>query len=320
MQWFLPGDNVTHTSTGFVKYLKVNGKILWQQDIGEDDGGWQRIEYPLPGQRPLADYLCTDDGKADAIHGGCVSIVNDKIELGVMAVNDVNSVLVRGLNLFIANVYLNSGHNYLNNWDDDNENILKNGDFAEHNGSHVALVWDRINNAPLSYSAACYSPGMSFNSNKDWEVQSHEVRSGIFSNGVRIRALTPDNDRMIPGMVYPVLTGHGNAIITYHAITQEFNLQAKLPPSNYRFIQPSIDFTIKPNPSALGTTLTGSIQNLPADQSYQVSIYTPEGTLAYLGNGYTSEFTISKTLPAGVYYVKVWGKGFSSYKRIVVVG
>ncbi|MBK7855731.1 MAG: T9SS type A sorting domain-containing protein [Bacteroidetes bacterium] len=83
---------------------------------------------------------------------------------------------------------------------------------------------------------------------------------------------------------------------------------------------PPIDFTIKPNPSALGITLTGSIQNLPANQSYQVSIYTPEGTLAYLGNGYTSEFTISKTLPAGVYYVKVWGKGFSNYKRIVVVG
>jgi len=326
------GDAIVSTITGFKKYVKINGMVIWSQDIGEDAGGWQRIEYPHPGDIPLEDCLCTDNGSApelDSFYGtpnycNTNNITRDNIEIGLRAESNVNGTLVRGIAIYLDDAYVNSGstrfHEIKGMY---NENVLANGDFEDINLSNgYPTGW----NPPFYVQtneviSQCIPTWEQYNTNSP-KLLSEEVRSGIYSLWFRLRTPADYENRLIPNdVIYPMLIDAVGEILPYFSISQDFSFEQLPPPRKPKPAPiPAIDFTIKPNPSAFGTTLTGSIQNLPANQSYQVSIYTPEGMLAYLGNGYTSEFTISKTLPAGVYYVKVWGKGFSNYKRIVVVG
>jgi hypothetical protein len=319
------GDVILPSTTGFQKFVKINGYIIWSEDIGADAGGWERIEYPDPNittQVPLATCLCSDDGIVNTLLvPNCPNGINtpDVIEIGIMAVSPVDATIVRGVNLYIDDVYINAGKSPLGSpFIADNQNVLINGDFEDFN---PANLWPVGWNAPVQnnppFTTVC-SPTLTVSQNTP-KLSTEEVRSGIYSYWARIKPALDGNANLPFQAVYSPIYAHGG-VAPYFSISQGFNFQNPPPPRLANPVEPLIDFTLVPNPSAFGTILHGAIQNLPTNQSYQISVYSPDGTLAYLSQGSTPQITLTKAFPAGVYYVKIWGKDFSNYKRIVIVG
>jgi hypothetical protein len=316
-----PGDAIANTATNFELYVKINHQIIWKQDIGKNPAGWQHIEYPKPGDLPLEEYLCTDD---NYIMGSPCFLQNDNIEIGLRAIGNVDATLVRGVTVFIDNVYINcGGYKYPQGTLQYNENVLLNGDFEEYTGNLVPTHWTPYIIGNNNITSQCYyaqTGGTQWSSahNGTPKLATYEVRSGIYSYWARIMSAynASDHTHLPSDAIYNT----NSNIVYYFSINQSFTLQNPPRLANPAdSLQENISFTIKPNPSASGTTITGMFDQLPPKESYKINVLSPSGNLIYSGTGTGKYFTLNKILEPGIYYISVHSNDFTGYRKVVVV-
>lgn len=290
----LPCQPITHPHTGFQKFISINGSDVWVEDIGDDNGGWERIEMDI------SDFICTDD------IGGCALQQNDEIEIGLRIEPNwpgVDASLVRGISFYVDDVYIQSNNGY---------NALKNGDFEKfHANGTWSADWIPTN------KRCGYNPGGCGNHSyatlgNDWELKRDEVRSGHTAQWGRIRSLVDvDNKNYYPGLKY---TGG------YLSVKQQFNIQnppqPRIADTTETVINPG--FTIYPNPAKFNSEVNGFISNIPPNEGYSIQVTSPAGGIVYNAKAMGYEFEFNANFPPGVYFVSVKSKSYSGFKKLVV--
>lgn len=231
-----PGDVYVPTITNFKKYVKINGVIIWTEDVGEDPGGWERVEYPRPGitsDPKLDTYLCTDDRIAVNLPGGCSTLLlQDQIEIGLMVMNaPVDASNVRGINIYLDDVYISQIplNSLLPPGNAGGENILVNGDFENYNGNLVPSGWNLpfcIDPNP-AYSS-CY-PSWTNPSQNDSKLSVQEVRSGLYSLWYRLKF--PVNNQNTPYQSYFPILGSATNPLPYFTSVKNLTFSNLLLPA-----------------------------------------------------------------------------------------
>lgn len=79
------------------------------------------------------------------------------------------------------------------------------------------------------------------------------------------------------------------------------------------------DFTLKPNPSTIGSQITGSFDKLPPKGTYTITAYSPEGNIVYSQTAKGKNFTLNHSFNSGIYYINIKGKDYSGFRKIVVI-
>lgn len=288
----VPHNPIDHTQTGFQKFIAINGNVIWTEDIARDNGGWERIEMNIEN------LICTT----------CPSTQKDNIEIGIRidpALPGVDGAKVRGITLYIDDVYIQSTSGY---------NALSNGDFEKSNGTQAA---DWIpTGSTIKYTYQCPS-GISplTLSNGSAQLTRDEVRSGHSSWSARINTLFANYDAANP--YYPGIQYVGNIL---RGVKQEFNVQFAPPP---RLADTTVavnpGFTLQPNPATFNATINGMVTSIPPNEAYNVKAIAPDGAVVYNTNGKGHAFAFNASFPPGVYFVNVKSKSYNGFKKLVVV-
>lgn len=298
---------ITYSTTGFKKFIRINGNEIWTEDIGDDNGGWERIQLNLSS---IPNLLCTSQP-------GCTT--TDMLEIGIRSeFPGVDAYDVRGVVLFVDDVYINTP---------DGKNALRNADFEKQiaaGSDWVALtpstgVRDYPNpNFPPPCTLPMMPPtgvtlaGLISTGNSDWEIRSgNSSFKAYIKNYYKLSDGLPKTPgrSYYPGLHYPV----GD----FSGVRQSFNLQL---PGYLRISSTTqnLSYSLQPNPSNEGTIVNGKIENFDNNKAYSLTVYSPQGNLIYSGPA-QENFTVAHSFAPGVYYVKITNGTENGFKKLVVV-
>ena len=290
-----PCNPIVKITTNFEKFIKINGVVVWHEDVGADDGGWQRVEINIES------YVCTDDPPQN----GCSPLL-DEIEIGLRPApgKNVDATLVRGLTFYVDDVYIQSNYGY---------NALVNGDFEEFGSNNAWPEGWTLSDPNATYSYPCSGgPVTATTMLKGGRLKAEEVRSGHYAYWGRIKSLVKAGSYQ-PGMEY--IGGY-----TYKNLKQTFDINMPSPP---RMASPKTvtnpGLTIQPNPASFNAQINGFVASITPNESYKITIIAPDGSLAYSGNGNGYEFKFNASYPPGVYFINIQSKSYSGFKKLVVV-
>lgn len=193
------GTDYDTTLTGFVKYISINGKDIWVDDIAGDEG-WQKVQIELE----------LDSTKTHTL------------EVGVKAIKKVNGNVVRGFNFFIDDIYINAKNG---------DNIILNGGFEIQTTpiSGNPTIWKLFgeNSITSNYKSAPCLAQFNYTLNQvTSKITTDEPRSGLRSYSSYIRPFT-EIPYTYNGKKYNLsyYDGLSYNIGKYRYITQTFKLK-----------------------------------------------------------------------------------------------
>jgi hypothetical protein len=326
-------DEVVLPPTGFEKYAMVDGIIVWSQDIA-GDSGWQHIEVDLKKFFTPPFYG------------------NHTLEIGIRAVAPVDADRVRGVELYIDDIFIDNI---------DGENCIYNGDLEiPKNTPSVTLPnpvdfwgWDTYNEGDfdnnlhlppqhlpsvpaqnvITFPLTNY-PGPSCTSpyqlptcsvgsisemylNVSTAIKStRDVRSGHYSFEGWVRPLTTMSTNCNPG---------GSPVLYYYTGLQysEGYYKALVFDGfhrNYvhRNMSSTLDFELWPNPSEAGNSTVVVIKE-NENSMYEITITDIRGKTVFEKETKSKSYKINNRFMPGVYYVTVTDNEKRGVKKMVVL-
>jgi len=326
----LDDAEVPEPETGFEKYAEVNGITVWTDDIAGDEG-WQYIDVPLG-------CLYTH-----AI-GEPEPPVLSTIEIGIRAVNPVDAERVRGVQIFVDDVYVNNaeGANLILNGgfeemtdipelDEPIPNIptdwglFNEGDFGTSIGYTFPMSCPPTPPSPNSPTFFCWDHGMGHYNLKvtNGAASRYEPHSGRNSYWGSIN-MHWGYTVQCGGLEYSWVGYYndGTAATTYHtgkykAVVQE-NVHIEFP----ECIHWRMAFDASPNPLHKNQPLAIKLKNYQTNKKVIARIFDATGMQVYEGNYYSAQFEINAALTPGIYMLKIENgeqTGISQTKKIVVI-
>ncbi len=287
--------------TGFKKYLKINDDILWEDDI-EGDEGWQYVGMYLGN-----------------------NYMQGTIEIGIKADSYVNVQNVRGVTVYVDDVYMNCK----------DDNAILNGDFetyTENQSVHNTINYRPPNwvmitennepqllppfiavppcppHAPQQQLPRFASPSLNnkwtWNAEDNW-ITTDEVRSGFLSCKMWIMGISPEKAEA--NVFY-------NAPFVYKSMSQDFDVRGCFPCLNCE--EKSIQ--VFPNPVLPGKDVMVKMHGT-ADEQKIMDIYNANGSLVYNAKFDDASYTINKTLQPGSYVIKIKCHNNVHVQKLVVV-
>lgn len=278
----------TQSPTGFVKYAKVNGNIVWTDDI-EGDEGWQYVKVFLGHGQPGSPYY------------------SGTLEIGIMSVSDVDAIRVRGVTFYVDDVYISCN---------DGSNAITNGDFERRitqNNYHLptldhAVGWTEFketSNPALNplFGGGCFG-GSFYYPAEDMRVVADEVRSGSLAYKGWIRNVSYNQSSK--GLYY-------KSPYIYKSIKQNFDLSL-CADNNAIVIN---DFEIYPNPLENNRSLTITCDGIIGDEK-MIEIKNTQGANVFHDTFKNNMHTINCLLKPGVYTIVLTMKDYNSVKKFIV--
>lgn len=213
--------------TGFEKFAAIDGDTLWTEDI-EGDEGWQYVKIFLGHGQPGSRYS------------------SGTLEIGIRSVSAVKANRVRGVTLFVDDVYISCNNG---------TNAITNGDFetlGTSNNPHTptsfhAIGWTEFNGDQITaltppFTNSCNGLPFTYNP-QGLYVASDEARSGKWAYKGWIKNVAPEEDEKALTYKFPY---------TYKSIKQHFDLRNCVQQLNSNLP----DFELYPNPSESNKKLT----------------------------------------------------------------
>ena len=299
--------NPDHAPTNFEVYAMVNGTKVWHKDIAEFDG-WLSVEVPI------TPYL-NSIGNPSA---------TDQLEIGIEAIAPVDGGNVRGVDVFVDDVYINGA---------DGANTLRNADF-ESSGS--SFIWTRLNECetcrPVPWPPDCPATGFEppgyplslYPGSSSPTLQTTgNIRSGSNSlemyirniSGMRIKGIQPGAPVQVlnytPGMHYSKGRYKGVRQNFKHGVTYK---SASAGPS--ASVAPS--FVIMPNPTDATTGFTIAVDDDGTDEPWTLLIHDAHGRLVHSTVRSGTTFHVDAITSSGIYSVTLLKGTFTSTQRFVL--
>lgn len=296
-----------YAPSNFEVYAKVNGTKVWSKDIAEFDG-WLRVQVPI-----TAHVLSINN-----------STVTDQLEIGLEAMAPVDGGNVRGVDVFVDDVYVNG---------EDGANVLRNADFES---SGASFIWTRLNECetcrPVPWPAGCPATGpmpagyplsLYAGSNSPTLASGGNIRSGGNSlemyirsiSGMRIKGTQPGAvDQVLnytPGMHYNPGRYKGVRQNFKHSVTYR---SASAAPSTS--ITPN--FVIMPNPSDAATGVTIAVDSESSDTHWDVVVYDAQGRVVHSSSRAGNTFRVEGFTATGIYSLTLSNGSYSSTQRFVI--
>ncbi len=281
------------SNTGFEKFVKINGQLMWRDDI-EGDEGWQYVKILLNHGQPGAPYNAGD------------------LEIGIRSVNDVDAERVRGVAVYIDDVYINC---------DDGSNALRDGELEQvvyNTNPHLLTTlhspwwaeFDEADNPALHPPLAgtpcppAPFPTAGWNPFDDQLLFPDEVRSGSFAYRLFVKSIEFRHNLSNPYYKAPHV---------FKSVSQPYNVNSCL----QQRLAVQDNFTVYPSPSVSQNKISIDHEGSPQTTQY-IEVLSMHCSVVYSSNFTGNHFEFKNNLQPGIYIVRLTSKQGSSEKKLVI--
>lgn len=288
-----------NSPTGFHKFARIstNGgstwNYIWVDDI-EGDEGWQHITVPLTNTQGI-------------------------LEIGLESYFPVSVTQVRGVSIFIDDVYINSLTGNLNALANGDLEEQKDPDLISHPDAwHYPVVphaknwtefnWPTGSVSPFS-AIPCTTSYVHSYSNLAMSLSSEQVHSGMWAYKGYVRNISRSSYSPL-GVFYA-------ANHVYKSIRQPFNITTPPPQQRISDNERTFSFTLQPNPSITNVEIK-LLQNNNSNNITYFELYNPQGNLIFKDEFSGKQYTFNSPIAPGIYLTKLINNNSMSYKKVMV--